>query len=462
MADLLIKDARYVVTVDAKRRVIRDGAVAVSGGEIVDVGKSSQLKRKYPRADAIDARGKLVMPGLYDCHAHSYQNMIRGMAFVHPRRRRGAFNLKETLGLQAVFSPDDARASLALNCLEYIKSGIVAFCDWGINIRYKIDGLADVVVKSGIRGVLGKSVMEVPNYGSLKNVIPRGLIEKKEDCMRDTIRAIRKWHGAADGRLQIWFGPRSVGALTPKTHREIARVAKRYKTGITFHLAELEEIDAGYIWNTYGMSPVEFMRSVGWVGRGVAFNHCAYLTGIDLKILMETGTSVVHCPGYGYDTKVKDMLEMGINVALGNDGGHNINDILLAMKLEHIIQNRTPRRDLTILYPEQLIEMGTINGARALMWDRVSGSIETGKRADFILVDLEKPSLVPFLNPVNDIPARALGADVDTVMVNGEIIMENREVRTMDEAEVIAEANERADEVRRRGGHEVEWHWPVE
>jgi len=461
MVDLLIKDARYIVTVDSKRRVIKDGAVAIAGKEIVEVGKSSELKRKYPRAETIDAKGKVVMPGLFDCHAHSYQNMIRGMAFVNPRRARGVFLLKETLRLQAVYSPEDAKASMALNCLEYIKSGIIAFCDWGINLRYKIDGLADVVDKSGIRGVLGKSVMERPNFGSLENVIPRGLIEKKEECMKDTVRAIKKWHGGADGRIQVWFGPRSIGALTPATHREITRVAKKYKVGITFHLAEAGEIDSGHVWNSYGMSPMEFMRSVGWVGHGVSFNHCPWLTGIDMKILMETGTSVVHCPGYGFDTKVQDMLQMGINVALGNDGGHHLNDIFLAMKLENTIQNRTPRRDLTILYPDKLIEMGTINGAKALMWDKVTGSIEKGKRADMILVDLKRPSLVPMLNPVNDIPARVLGSDVDTVVVNGEILMEDRIVKTMDEAKVIEDATKRAEEVRQRAGYEVEWNWPL-
>ncbi|MBC7219448.1 MAG: hypothetical protein H5T49_04885, partial [Hadesarchaea archaeon] len=119
MASLLIKDARYVITVDSKRRVIRDGAVAIDGTKIVDVGKSSELKRKYPRAETIDARNKIVMPGLFDCHAHSYQNMIRGMAFVLPRRQRGAFLLGPTLRLQGVYTPEDAKASMALNCLEY-------------------------------------------------------------------------------------------------------------------------------------------------------------------------------------------------------------------------------------------------------------------------------------------------------------------------------------------------------
>jgi len=460
MANLLIKDAKYVVTVDPKRRVIRDGAVAVEGMEIVEVGKSSELKRKYSRAETIDAKNKIVMPGLFDCHAHSYQNMIRGMAFVLPRRQRGAFLLGPTLRLQGVYTPEDAKASMALNCLEYIKSGVVGFCDWGINLRYKIDGLAEVVRDSGIRGVLGKSVMEYPDYGSCKNVIDPGLIEDKDECIRDTIRAIKKWHGKADGRIQVWFGPRSVGALSVETYKEIARLVKQYKVGITFHLAELGELDTGFIWNTYGMSPMEFMKSVGWVGPNVSFNHCLYLTGIDFKILMETGTNVVHCPGTGFDTRVQDMLQMGINVALGCDGGHETNDVFLAMKLEKTLQNRIPRRDLTILYPEKLIEMATINGARALMWHRESGSIEKGKRADMILVNLNKPSLTPMLNPVHDIPSRVLGSDVDTVIVNGKILMENRVVKTLDEDRVIEEARRRAEEVRERAGYEIEWHWP--
>jgi cytosine/adenosine deaminase-related metal-dependent hydrolase len=343
--------------------------------------------------------------------------------------------------------------------LEYIKSGIIGFCDWGLNLRYGFDGLAEVVDKSGIRGVLGKSVMERPNFGSLKNAIDKGLLEDKDECIKDTIRAIKKWHGKADGRIKVWFGPRSVGALTVETYKEITRLVKKYNTGITFHLAEAGETDTGYIWNTYGMSPMEFMKSVGWVGPNVSLNHCCWLTGIDLNILMETGTSVVHSPGWGLDTKVKDMLQMGINVALGCDGGHNLNDIFSAMKAENALQNRMPRRDLTVLYPEKLIEMGTINGARALMWEKETGSIEKGKKADMILINLNKPSLMPMLNPVNDITTRVLGSDVDTVIVNGKILMENRVVKTMDEAKVIEEARKRAEEVRERAGYEIEWHW---
>jgi len=459
MAILVVEGAKFIVTVDSQRRVIRDGAIAIDGVKIADVGKSSDIEGKYPRAETIDARNKLVMPGLFDCHAHSYQNMIRGMAFVFPRRQRGAFMLTPTLRLQGVYTPEDAKASMALVCLEYIKSGIIGFCDWGINLRYKFDGLAETVERSGIRGVLGKSVMENPDLGSAKNVIYEGLIEDKDECIRDTVRAIKKWNGAADGRIKVWFGPRSVGALNVETYKEIARLAKEYNVGITFHLAEMGELDTGHIWNTYGMAPMEFMKSVGWVGPNISLNHCCWLTGIDLKILMETGTSVVHCPGGGLDTKVQDMLQMGINVALGCDGGHNVNDIFSAMKLENALQNRSPRRDLTILYPEELVEMGTINGARALMWEKETGSIEKGKNADMILIDLNKPSLVPMLNPVNDIPARVLGSDVDTVIVKGKVLMENRVVKTMDEAKVIKEAQRRAEAVRERAGYEIEWHW---
>mgnify|MGYP001071843438 CR=1 FL=1 len=114
---------------------------------------------------------------------------------------------------------------------------------------------------------------------------------------------------------------------------------------------------------------------------------------------------------------------------------------------------------MTILYPEELVEMGTINGARALMWEKETGSIEKGKNADMILIDLNKPSLVPMLNPVNDIPARVLGSDVDTVIVKGKVLMENRVVKTMDEAKVIKEAQRRAEAVRERAGYEIEWHW---
>ncbi len=461
MTELLIKDAKYIITVDSKRRVIRDGAIAIDGTKIADIGKSSELKRKHPRTETIDAKNKLVMPGLFDCHAHSYQNMLRGMAFTIPLGQIGSFFLSDALHMQGTQTPEDARASMALNCLEYIKSGVVGFCDWGINLRYKFDGLAEVVESSGIKGVLSQCIMEKPDFGPCKNVIGKSLWEGKDECINETIRAIKRWHGKADGRIKVWFGPRSVGSLSVETYREIAQLANEYNVGITDHLAQAAELDAGHIWNTYGMSPMEFMKSVGWVGPHISFSHCVWLTGIDLKILMETKTNVVHCPGWGFDTKVQDMLQMGINVALGCDGGHQTNDVFDAMQMENVLQNRLPKRDLTFLTTDKLIEMATINGAKALLWEKETGSIEKGKRADIILIDLNDPSLVPMLNPINDIPARVRGSNVDTVIVNGEVVMENRVVKTMNEAKVIEEANRRAEDVKERSGHEVKWPWPL-
>ena len=191
LPELLITDARYVLTVDGKRRIIRDGAIAVDGMEIVEVGKSSDLKKRYAGAERIDAKDKLVMPGLFDCHAHSYQNMVRGMAFVLPRRERAGFALGEGLRLWSVYSPEDAAASMELNCLECIKSGIVGFCDWGINLRYGFDGLAEVVERSGVRAVLGKSVMDRPSFGVLENAIPEGLGRTRMPALRTRFGLLR-------------------------------------------------------------------------------------------------------------------------------------------------------------------------------------------------------------------------------------------------------------------------------
>jgi len=462
LPELLITDARYVLTVDGKRRIIRDGAIAVDGMEIVEVGKSSDLKKRYAGAERIDAKDKLVMPGLFDCHAHSYQNMVRGMAFVLPRRERAGFALGEGLRLWSVYSPEDAAASMELNCLECIKSGIVGFCDWGINLRYGFDGLAEVVERSGVRAVLGKSVMDRPSFGVLENAIPEGLREDKDACIKDTVRVIEKWNGKADGRIKVWFGPRSVGALEVETYKEIARLVEEHGIGITFHLAEEEEVDAGFVYREYGMSPMEFMKSVGWVGPNVDFVHCPWLTGVDLKILMETNTNVVHCPLGGLDTMVNYMLEMGVNVALGCDGGHQRNDIFEAMFAESLLKNRRPRRDLTVLQPEKIIEMATINGAKALMWDRETGSIEAGKRADMILIDLKKPALVPMINPILNVVYRARGCDVSTVIVNGSVLMEDGVVKTLDESAILSEAQRRSEEVKVRSGHKVDYYWPVE
>jgi len=156
------------------------------------------------------------------------------------------------------------------------------------------------------------------------------------------------------------------------------------------------------------------------------------------------------------------MLEMGVNVALGCDGGHQRNDIFEAMFGESLLKNRRPRRDLTVLQPEKIVEMATINGARALMWEKETGSIEAGKRADMILIDLKKPALVPIINPILNVVYRTRGCDVSTVIVNGRVLMEDAVVKTLDESAILSEAQRRSEEVKVRSGHKVDYYWPLE
>ena len=452
-----------IITMNPKREIITQGALAVSGSQIVAVGKTKDLIKKYPDKKRIDCNGNVIMPGLIDTHVHTAQAMIRGCA-----DDLGLLDwlFKRVWVLQGSYTEADGKASAALCALEMIKSGTTSFLECMLAEVYGFDGVAEVLIQSGMRAAIGKIVMDMPSYAGARDVMHPGLVEDGETCIANTLAAYDKWEGAGDGRIQVWFGARTPGGVTPDLYDKISQLAKERDMGITVHLSEVKE-DIEYAVSQGFQSPIEFAQEHGLLGPRSVLAHCVWTDDEDWKLIAKTGTHISHNPASNAKTAtgvadVHGMLKAGVNVTLGCDGGpsNNSYDMIRDMRMVSYLAN-LEHNDPTVVPAETVLEMATINGAKAMGLEDQIGSLEIGKKADFILIDMDKPHLTPAPDPVSTIAYAAHGSDVDTVVIDGKIVMENRKVLSLDEKQIIEEARARYPEVAKRGELVIKPRWPV-
>jgi cytosine/adenosine deaminase-related metal-dependent hydrolase len=465
VVDIYIRGG-WVVTMDRERRIIRDGAVAVEDGVIIDVGKREQLDEKYRRyADVlISAERDIVMPGLVNTHVHLAQGLLRACADYLPLIE---WLRDRVWPLQGNYTKQEALASAKLVVLEMIKTGTTSFLETGLVGRYGPDEIIEMIHSTGLRAAVARHVMDLKGYATQDNILHEGLVESGDYSLKDTVRLIEKYHGW-DNRIWVWFGPRTPGAVSTELYREIAARARELKTGITMHLAEVRE-DVEYTVRNFGKKPVEFAHWLGLTGRNVVLVHVVWVEDSEIRLLSETETSVSHNPSSNMKlasgaARVSDMLRMSVNVALGTDGGpsNNSYDLIREMKHAALLQSlRTLRADA--IRAEDVLEMATIRGVRALMIDHLAGSIERGKRADIIVVDYWQPHLHPLNNPVSHLVYAASGYDVKHSIVDGRVVMFNRRVLTLSEEEILEEAERAAWSLYERAGvcTSPDLKWPI-
>jgi len=292
------------------------------------------------------------------------------------------------------------------------------------------------------------------------------MIEDGETSIKNTLAAHEKWNGAGDGRIQVWFGPRTPGGVTPDLYDRISIEASKRNMGITVHISEVSE-DIEYAQSVGYRSPTEFALAHGLLGPRSVLAHFIWSDEQDWQVIAETGTHITHNPASNGKTAsgiapIQGLIDSGVNVTLGCDGGpsNNTYDMIRDMRLVSYLANLR-EDDPTVVPAETVIEMATINGARAMGIDKEVGSIEEGKKADFIVIDMDKSHLTPAPDPVSTIVYAAHGSDVDTVVVNGKILMRDRKVLVFDEEMVIENARTRYKKVAERAGLNIGPRWPV-
>jgi cytosine/adenosine deaminase-related metal-dependent hydrolase len=358
--------------------------------------------------------------------------------------------------LQGNYTADDGKVSAQLCMLEMIKSGTTSFIESMLHTRYGFDGIAKTLEQSGMRGCLAKTIMDTPAYGR-KQMMHPGMIEDGEKSLSETITMIERWDGKAGGRIRVWFGPRSLGACSKPLYERIAEEAAERNAGITMHLCEVQE-DLRYARRKFKKSPVAFANEVGLLSSRTVLAHAVWLTDRDIATLSKTKTSVSHCPSSNSKlasgiARVPEMLKSGVNVALGCDGGpsNNSYDMIREMKLAACI-HKVRLLDPMTMPAEMVLEMATARGARAIGAQNELGTLEQGKLADIVLVNLDSVHMVPNNNHVSDLVYAGCGTDVETVIIDGKIVMEQRNVKTLNEQEIIQQAREKANALLERTG----------
>jgi len=411
------------------KRLIQDGALAIKNGKIIFVGKRASANKIQAKLK-IDAKKKIAMPGLINCHTHVPMTLFRGIAEDQPLKTW----LKDAIWpLEAKLKSDDIYVGALLGCLEMIKNGTTCFAD----MYFHEDMIAKAVEKSGLRGVLAEGIIEAGNKA------------QGEQMLKESINFAEKFRGYANGRVTTFLGPHAAYSCSPELLTKIKNKSLELNVGVHIHLAESKEMFREFK-KRCGPSEVEFLDKIDFFSGHVLAAHCVNLSGEDVQILSKRGANVAYVPvanmklGVGA-AKIKDLTDLSVNVSLGTDGpaSNNTLDMFETIKIATLLQ-KLVYLNPNILPVYEVLSMAIVNGAKALRLGKTIGSLEVGKKADVILVDLSKPHLKPLHNTYANIVYSAHGSDVDTVIVDGKIVMENRHLKTLDEQAIMERAEKTA------------------
>jgi len=426
--DLLVTGGT-VVTMDGQRRVIEDGAVAIRGDLIVAVGPRAEIEYRFEAALTIDAHGALVMPGLINGHAHAAMSLFRGLAddlaldewlqkYIFPAEARNV-------------TPDFVYWGTRLGVLEMLRGGITTYAD----MYYFEDVVAEVTKEAGMRGVLGETIIDFP---APDNKTPG-------NAFAYTQKYLDHWKG--DPLIIAAVAPHSIYTCSEKTLQDAAALARRNGAPILIHIAEapfeLEQSRA-----KHGATPVAYLERAGILGPDVIGAHCVWVDQADIATLAHFNVGCFHNPSSNMKTAagvmpVPEMLAAGEPIGLATDGAasNNSQDLFEEMDLAAKLQ-KVARMDPRALPAKQVVEMATINGARALHLERIIGSLEVGKKADLILVDTGAPHATPMYDVYSELVYALKATDVRTVVIAGKVVMRDRWMLTLDENEILAKAEQ--------------------
>jgi 5-methylthioadenosine/S-adenosylhomocysteine deaminase len=450
---ILIEHA-VVVSMDAERRIFRDGAVLVDGRDILEVGRTDDVRPPRTPDRVIDGRNRLVLPGFVNTHVHLSEHVNRGvMADEIPVDR---YMTDWLIPLYSAITPEEEAYSARLACLEMIRTGTTTFCEAGT--LFDVGAVADAVEEIGMRAILGRWTWDIPGA--------RGRMRQStEEALRHNDEMIAGLKGRAEGRLGAWPLLLGFGTCSPSLIRGAHALAEKHGTGWgMMHLASHPSRKTSDTMN------VATLAALGVLDARTKLTHVMYVNDDDIALLARRGVKIAHCPtaalkhtkGLAAHGRFPEMLARGVAVSLGGDSGNGSNhfDMLRLMHLVALLY-KDARMDTRVMPPETVLEMATIHGASALGLDGEIGSLEPGKRADLVLYDLDVPEWRPLLDPVNSLVYAATGASVRTVLIDGRPVLDEGRVTTIDEMDVYRRIETLSREQIARAGVRMEPRWPV-
>jgi len=430
LSSMLIKDCSWVVTQNPKREVLRDASVMIKDGRITQVGKGLKERPEV----VIDGARKIVLPGLINTHTHLSMVLLRGYA---DDMRLQDWLQKKIWPLEARLTPDACYRGALLGCAEMIMSGTTTFMD----MYFHMEDVAKAVQEAGLRAFLSYGIIDLFDAAKAK-----AEHEKSQKLFRHI-------QDLATPRIRFAVGPHSPYTCSPETLLWAKEFSEKNGVLNHIHVAETRKEQADS-QKQHGARAVEYLDKIGALSNHMLAAHCVWLTKSEVTTLAKAGVSVAHCPvsnmklASGGVAPLPEMFEAGVAVSLGTDGAASNNslDMFETMKVCALL-HKSHRWDPTVLNAQKTLDLATIEGAKALRIQDEVGSLEVGKRADIIMLDAQLPNLNPVHggeSVVSDLVYSASPANVDTTIVDGRVLMENRHIRTINLEQVTQDASETA------------------
>ncbi len=409
---------------DENLSVIKDGFVAVAGNKIIAAGAGDEIKN-YNSGKIIDAGNSIVMPGLINTHTHAAMAYFRGLADDLPLN---VWLEKHIWPAEAKYVNEEfVRQASELACLEMLKSGTTCFND----MYFFEEITAEIAKKIGMRAVIGDGILNFPTPGC----------KSPEEAIDKTIMLAEKFKN--DELINVALAPHSIYACDKNILIKAKLEAEKHNLLLHIHIGETKK-ETEDCEKQYGKSPVAYLDSIGFLGNNVVAAHSVWLDDNDIEIYQNRGVKISHCPisNMKLASGIMPLSKMkNITISLGTDGAASNNTLDLfsdmrACALLHKISEMDP----TAASARQVVQMATINGAKTLGLENKIGSLEIGKQADIITVNLDKPHLAPIYDPYSHLVYCANSGDVENIIINGKIIMESREVKTLCEEKILKQA----------------------
>ncbi len=430
--DILIKNG-MVLTMNQNMEIIEYGTVLVQDGKITGIGKKDDFPENGVQ-EVIDARGGIIMPGLINSHTHASMTLFRGLADDLPLMdwlNHHIFPAETRLTQERVY------AGAMLACAEMMLSGTTCFCD-----MYLFENaVARAASDAAMRAVVGEVLYDFPspNYGTL------------EKGFQYVSEMMEEWKNHP--LVTVAVEPHSTYICAPELLQRAAKMARSHNAPLIIHVAETRT-ETQIIRNKYGKTPAEFLGDLGVLGPNLVACHSIHLTDSDMDLYREFDVKIAHCPESNMKlasgvAAVPELIQRGICVGLGTDGCASNNDLDLFLEMDtaaklHKVFSMNPEA----VNAETAVRMATINGARTLGIEQITGSIEIGKHADIIVVDTSKPHMVPMYNPYSHLVYSANGSDVSATIIDGKVVMKDRQLLTMDVDRVMDEVIALAFEIK--------------
>lgn len=442
----------YIVTMNSDLLVYEKGDILIEEDKIKAVGsiKYGIVDRD---AEIIDARGRIIIPGLINSHVHTSQQLGRGLGDDVPLL---TWLGERILPYESNLTEEDSYISTLLCCIEQIKAGVTTFAEPG---GQHVNGMGRAVSEIGIRGILARSTLDCGEG------IPKIWRETTQEMLDNQVENIKKWNGKADGRVKVWFGLRTIFNNSDELIVKSKELADKYNVGVHMHVAEVREENEMCI-RERGNSTVTHLNKLGVLDKNFLAVHTVWLTDEEIEMFAEKGVKVSHNPAAAMRVlgfaRIPEMIEKGIVVSIGTDGAPSSNrmDMVDEMWLTSLI-HKGRRLDPAVMPAQQILKMATIDGARALLWDDEIGSIEVGKKADITIINPDSAGMLPLHDPIANLVTSMHSSNIESVMCDGKWVMRNRKIMFVDEMAVIEEAKLRAKDIVKRAGINLPDRFPI-